>query len=366
MKKIRIICLVICLAAVMSACRNKTDEKDNTVPEGNISQTLTPAPTQEEALVTSEASSGEKEAKTIGDYFPFRESRQYIYEGEGNEYASFWTYSDYEDKDNGLIQLRTDNGGTQTVQVMEVNENSLSVIVLREECYYRDNLLKYDSMDTPEILLKAPLEKGTEWTLSDGRKRSISDVDKDVSTPYGEYKAIEVTTEGQGGTSRDYYAQGIGLIKRVYTNGDMEVTSTLKIIKDTALVQDITLYYPDADDKILEEAETLSFYTNDITRLKMQELLRKKHDGNQGLISVETKLNALYRGADGIVYSDFSKELISEMNAGSGQEARILQSIADTLGKYYDSKEICLTVDQKPYESGHILLKKGETLKVSW
>lgn len=365
MKKILIFSLLICTVVVLSACRNKTDGKNNTTPQGEISQTVTPTVTQEVSDAPTVTNTAGEQESTITAYFPFRESKQYIYEGEGNEYASFWSYADYEDKDSGRIQLRTDNGGTETVQVIEINGSTLSVIVSKEEFYYRDNLLGINSTDEPEILLKEPLQKGTEWTLTDGRKRYISDMSKEISTPYGDYKTIEVTTEEQDGSSKDYYAEGIGLLKRVYTAGGMEVTSSLKEIKDTAITQSITLYYPDADENVLEDRKTLSFHTNDITRLKMQELLRAKHEGSQGLISTETNLNTLYKGNDDIVYADFSGELVSDMNAGAGFEAMTLQAITDTLGRYYGAEEVYLTVNQKPYESGHIMFKEGETQKVS-
>ena len=54
------------------------------------------------------------------------------------------------------------------------------------------------------------------------------------------------------------------------------------------------------------------------------------------------------------------------MNAGAGYELLILQSITNTLGDYYGVKEVNITIDGKLYESGHILMKKGETFKVNY
>lgn len=365
MKKMIVVVLLLFQMTILMSCREKAGEKENTLPQVELSETATPSVAARETAVTSDISNEDVKKENVLEYFPDRENKQYFYEGKGNEYAAFWSYADYQDRDSGRIQLRTDNGGTQTVQVMEGNSTSLSVIVSKEECYYRDNLLNYNSVEEPEILLKAPLEKGTEWTLADGRKRYISDVEKNIKTPSGDYKTIEVTTEEKEGQTRDYYAKGVGLVKREYSTDGLTVTSLLKKIKETPLVQSFTLYYPNEDEKLLEEVKDLKFNTNDITRFKVQELLREKHGGNQGLISVGTNLNSLYKGSDGIVYADFSKELINEMNAGAGFEQLILQGVADSLGRYYDAKEVYLTVEQKPYESGHILLKKGETLKVS-
>lgn len=364
MKKIILVLLLGLAMMTLIACTENADNKDDTTPGGEISETVTPSVTVAETA-TPTVSSEDGSTESVMDYFPYRENKQYFYEGKGNEYASFWSYADYQDKNSGRIQLRLDNGGTQTVQVLEGDSNGISVIVNKEECYYRDNLLKYNSVEDPEVLLKGPLKKGTEWTLSDGRKRYISDMEKEITIPIGKYKAIEVTTEEKEGETRDYYAKELGLILREYQANGTTITSTLKEVKETPLVQNLTLYYPNAKEKILKEQKTIKFNTNDITRLKVQELLREKHEGNQGLISVGTSLNTLYEGSDGIVYADFSKDLISDMNAGAGFEQLILQGIADTLGGYYGASEVYLTVDQKPYESGHIILKKGETLKVS-
>jgi hypothetical protein len=53
------------------------------------------------------------------------------------------------------------------------------------------------------------------------------------------------------------------------------------------------------------------------------------------------------------------------MNAGAGYELLILQSITNTLGNYYGAQKVYITMEGKPYESGHILMKKGETFKVN-
>ena len=75
-------------------------------------------------------------------------------------------------------------------------------------------------------------------------------------------------------------------------------------------------------------------------------------------------INSLYLGDDQIVYVDFSDEFVTEMNAGSGYEQLILQGITNTLGNYYGVNKVYITLEGKPYESGHVLMKKGETFEV--
>ena len=62
---------------------------------------------------------------------------------------------------------------------------------------------------------------------------------------------------------------------------------------------------------------------------------------------------------------DFSEELISKSNFGSALETEVLKSIVNTLGKFYDVENVFITVEDKPYESGHYLLREGESFKVN-
>ena len=54
------------------------------------------------------------------------------------------------------------------------------------------------------------------------------------------------------------------------------------------------------------------------------------------------------------------------MNAGSGVEAMILQSLANTVGDYFGVSKVMLTIENEPYESGHILLEKFEAIEVNY
>ena len=59
---------------------------------------------------------------------------------------------------------------------------------------------------------------------------------------------------------------------------------------------------------------------------------------------------------------DVSAQFITGMNAGASYEGMILESLADTLGRYFQTDKIQLTVDGGPYESGHFLFKDGDYL----
>lgn len=372
MKKTILIISILCSILIITGCKkNNTSGSSPTglTPTAGLSPTTTTSPKNLTPTVTSapkEIADG-----TVADYFPFLTDTNDVYEGEGNEYASFQTFVDFIDTNKKLIQIRTNNGGSEAVEVLECKDGKLAVLLTKNECYYRDNLMKEDNFtDKEEILLKEPLVTGTEWTLTDGRKRFISNAKAKIETPSGKYTAIEVTTQEKGGISKSYYAKNTGLVKVVYTSAEKsvegDVTSSLSKRKiKTPFTQAVDFYYIDSDQKMHIESKKLTFHTNDITRVKIRDAMAEVNNKKYlNFISSKTKINSLYLGKDNIVHVDFSKELISDMNLGAGYESMTLQCIANTLGKYYSAEKVLLTVDNKPYSSGHIELKKGETLKV--
>ncbi len=384
MKKIQIILLSLTCMAMATACNagDKNNTKDAADQTDKAPGTSVTSPADDikedgsEPEDTKTDGTDSEETKDGGpvdllgsqDFYPLKADTEYVYEGSGNEYASFTTYVDYLDPTGGRLQTRTNNGGTETVRVLEFKDGKLYITRIVNESYYRDNLLDSETEGEAEILLMEPLVPGTGWTLPDGRKRTITAADVLIDTPTGKYQALEVTTEGEDSTTKDYYAKNTGLVKSVFTSGDLEVSSTLSSInKDVPLTRDIIVYYPDSDGNIYTESKSISFRTNDITREVLSEALKAEvpKPSHLPLLSKNANINSLYLGEDRIVYLDLSSEFIKESNTGAGFEQLLLQSIANTFGMYYSAEEIYLTIDGKPYESGHILLKKGETIKVN-
>ena len=270
---------------------------------------------------------GLKSMLTIKDYFPVKENTNYVYEGKGNEYASYHVLVDY--LVGNRVQLRSNNGGTEVVKVLENKDGKLTMLLSRSECYYRENLIKAPSSNA-EILLKEPLIKGTTWSLPGNRKRYISNVDVYVTTPLGKYKALEVTTEDKKNKTLDYYAPNVGLVKTVYTPNGGQISSLLTKIQNNVLfTQSVEFYYPNIDEVTLNYVyKKLSFKTNDITRMKIEAAYKVLPKGNIfRVLSSNTKIKSLYLNKDGMVYVDFTKELISEMNTGAGYEVQVLLCI---------------------------------------
>lgn len=316
--------------------------------------------------VNNESNAPKSQLLEIKDYFPIKNNVRYTYEGKGNEYASYNVYIDYTSE--GKVQQRVDNGGTVTAKVIELKDGKLTKLLSRGEAYYRENLLGAKG-DEEEILLMEPLAKGTTWTLKDSRVRTITSTSVDITTPSGSYKAIEVETKGPKDKTIDYYAKNVGLIKSVFISGELEIMSSLsKIEENASLVQKISFFYPNInDDKIYYKNKDISFKTNDITKQVLESAYKESANNNLGKVfSKNTKINSLYLNKDNTVYIDLNSAFLNDMNSGSGYEQMILKSIANTFGKYYNSQKVILTIDNKVYQSGHIVMKKGEYIKVKY
>jgi hypothetical protein len=329
----KLLFISIALAMIFTACDN-------------------PAPQPEEPV---------NEEASVKDYYPITENTKYSYEGEGNEFATFTVLVDYISDDR--IQIRTNNGGTESVTVLEVRDDRLSVLYSRGETYFRQNFLK-DQHEGRKILLKAPLKEGNSWDYDENTKAVITGLSKEVVTPLGNYEAVEVTLESDKGKTVNYYAKDVGLVKTVSSGEGYEVSSTLSSVeKNVPLIQTITLFYPNAEASIDAVDVQIEFNTND-EHLDVIEKVVKDLSLHE-LLSPNTKINELYfNEEENSVHIDLSEDFIREMNAGASFEAAMLQSLANTLGNYYGVGEVYLTIDGGPYESGHILIREGEPLTV--
>jgi len=360
MKKILLIISLLFLFVMLNGCMNNNVIKPS--EQNSITKNNTSLNTEENITTPQE----NKLVLTIKDYCSFKENTKYVYEGKGNEYATYSVSIDY--ITGNRVQLRSNNGGSETVKVLENKDGELTMLLSRGECYYREDLTKSPS-NNAEIILKEPLTKGTTWTLADNRKRYISNVEVEVITPIGNYKTLEVTTEGKEDKTLDYYAPNIGLVKTVFIAKELdEVSSTLSNIENNvSLIQTVKFYYPNVnEDKLYLVDMKLSFNTNDITKIVFEKAFKDLPKGNLGrVLGPNVKINSLYLNKDKMVYVDFTKELVSEMNAGSGFESMILQSITNTLGAYYGVDKVYITIEGSPYSSGHFIMKKGEFFKVN-
>lgn len=308
----------------------------------------------------------------ISDYFPFTANLKTVYEGKGNEYASKTEYVDYIKGDK--IQIRSDNGGTVSAKVLQNINGELIQLNSKGEVYYKQDMTS-DEPAQNEVLLKEPLKAGTEWSLADGSKRAITGVDVSVSTPSGDYKALEVTTTfTDSSVTKDYYVVNKGLVKSVWSQNGTEVSSSLKeYVTDAAFTTMVRLYnfqVTDTDIQTVYKEAQISMKTNE----EIKNVFQNKFIQNLGtgtktvpLMSTNTLINKMYVKPDeGIAYVDFTQHFVSEMNAGTTKETGVLRSVVNTIGHYYGVDKVIITLDGGVYSSGHIEMEPGEYFKTNY
>ena len=369
-----LIAISAALAILLAGCGEESSQDIDNKPN-NIDVQENPKVEEQPVVETPkeqkvEEKDKDKESVTtsleIEDYYPVKENTRYVYEGTGNEYASYNVMVDYVNESK--VQQRIDNGGTVMANIVKIADGKLTRSYSRGEAYYRENLLESES-EEKEILLMEPLKEGTNWELKDSRIRTITNTAADVSTPSGNYKAIEVTTKGPHGQTMDYYVKDIGLVKTTSISEGMEVSSSLSKMEENApFVQTISFFYPNInDDRLYYRNKEISFHTNDITKNIVEKAYKENVPDPTNLNSVftkNTKINSLYLNKDGNLYLDLNQAFLTEMNAGSGIEAMILQSVVNTFGHYYGVEKVYLTIENEPYSSGHITMNKGEFFQV--
>lgn len=302
---------------------------------------------------------------TIADYFPVRENTMKEYEGIGNEFAEKKTFVEfYED---GKVQIKEENPGTTFVRVLEYKDGELREIYAEGEFYHIENMLNANT-NRNNILLKEPIEIGNSWTNDDGSIKEITSLNERVETSSGTYEALEVTTRYQSGDIlKEYYAKDIGLVASIYEQGGNVVKTLLKEIKNTPKELTVEAYYP-TKNKIGTGYvdQIIMFETNDDVREILESIL--KNPPNDKLIpsiSKDVKINEIHLNRESwILEIDFSKEFTENFNVGSAQEAEMLKSLVNTLGKFYDVDKVFISIEGKPYESGHFAIRDGEFFKV--
>lgn len=303
-----------------------------------------------------------KKEMKVTDYFPVAENLYWEYEGIGNEFAGGRV--DTEFIEGNKVQLSQNNGGTVVAKVFEVSDEGIKLINSIEESYFRINYLKKEP-SREEYFLKSPLKENNSWQDKD-TTWTIGSLDEKVRVPAGEFTCIKVVGKSGDSTVERYFAKGVGLVKQKFIQGDMVVEENLSKFgdaeKDNSLPEkELAIYYPSKNvDELLEDRVVEKFKTGETLAERITELLKEE---KYRVLSENAKLLDVKK-EDGVLRLNFSKELISGMNAGSGYEALLIDSIVNTYGKNFEAEGVILNVEGKGYESGHFVFGKDEVLKV--
>lgn len=94
-----------------------------------------------------------------------------------------------------------------------------------------------------------------------------------------------------------------------------------------------------------------------------------KNPPRQGLVPIfleDTQINSMTLDSKTMIVNiDISREFI-EYNMGSSLEYERLRGIVNTIGKFYNIDNISISIEGDPYESGHFMLRSGESFNVNF
>lgn len=120
----------------------------------------------------------------------------------------------------GKIQIKQVDLLTRVVMVYDISAEYIKLIYTEEVANkefkedYIDNLIP-NRMD---IILKAPIEMGTNWKDDDGGIYEIIKLNALVDTPAGTFETLVVRYTNDDFTVKEYYAKDIGLVKIILNN----------------------------------------------------------------------------------------------------------------------------------------------------
>lgn len=300
------------------------------------------------------------------DYYPFDENKLYEYEGVGNEYAEQKVFLEFVDGNKAQFKLM--NPGTNQIKIVEYKEKTLAEIYTEGEFYHIENMLSVKP-DKENIILKEPITVGNSWTTTDGDTKEITSLNTPIDTPYGQFEALEVITKYEsGGEGKEYFVKNIGLVARIYDYEGNEIKTLLKSIETRPLENVSQFYYPlYSDTKSVYLEDKILFHTNEsIEKIFEEKFKNAPSDELIAPLEENTQINSIHfdRTNNWTVKVDFSEELLMNNKAGTALESEILQSIVNTFGKFYDTEKVYITVNGRPYESGHFAMAGEEGFMV--
>lgn len=179
-------------------------------------------------------------------------------------------------------------------------------------------------------------------------------------------KEINTTDDGSGNSQAEISNtdKSEPNVDKSDSNIDITDDNQSSETKENKLVR---LYFYDAvNDNIVFYDDTVEVIDKALTTALVSALKHPTNDSVTPIIpeTVPLKSAKLDKG-NNLLTIDFPADFVSKLNLGSGPEASTIQAIVNTMGYNYKVDNVIITLDGKPYSSGHILMSESESFKVS-
>lgn len=137
--------------------------------------------------------------------------------------------------------------------------------------------------------------------------------------------------------------------------------------KNEILTESANIYYYDVvNDKIVYLSKTIEIKNKEIATALVNELKKSPTEDISPVINSNITLkSANLDNNSNTIKLDFSSNFVTEQNLGAGTESGTLTAICNTFGDYFNVSKVIITLDGKPYSSGHIIKTEGEAFDVN-
>lgn len=167
--------------------------------------------------------------------------------------------------------------------------------------------------------------------------------------------------KNEGGTDSTNNNNEVTIESNKTNSTEKENTTTSKIEQKDARL----FFYDGVTDKIVYKDTKIEVKEKAVVTALVNSLKKSLIQGVDPLLSEDVAVkSAKVDNDEKTLYVDFKSKIIDPQKVGSGPESGILKSLVNTLGYYYKVDKVILTINGEPYESGHIIMKKGEAFKV--
>ena len=149
-------------------------------------------------------------------------------------------------------------------------------------------------------------------------------------------------------------------------SSNSEATTEKDIEEDTEKEEMAKIYFYDVVSDKIVYINTNIKVNGDASNALVEELKKSPNAEIPPSLASDISLNSTnINNENSTITLDFSSNFIGSQNLGSGAESRNITAICNTFGSYYNVENVIITLDGKPYSSGHILMNPGEAFKVN-
>ncbi|MPM70109.1 hypothetical protein SDC9_117061 [bioreactor metagenome] len=347
--KAKVSALVLAAMLVLSGCGVQGVAAPTLAPTPTPTLEPSPSPTAE---ATPTAAATPTPHYSIEQFLPLED----VYYGYADETGRLVdSVVEYFNETTPVLQRRLIQ--QKHVQVFSIVDGALLEQYALDGVSYRYNFTSRQAQ-AQTVLLKAPIETGTEWDSADGHS-AITDVGVRLRLPIGEYECVRVSTKRADGSAAErYYAPGMGLVAEYDTAVDGTRTSLELKYTETARPQSISvkLYYVSMASKSLRyTTRQLKFSANQSVVSRIASELRSAPSGLAPLTS-GAKVSGV-RVSGGRITINLAKPLNS---VESNHEKLILYALINTYCDYYNASSARILAGGEAYVSDGLALGVDE------